>query len=290
MNYDDCILWKGTDKEIQKFVIVNTLETVSLSISKNWDGEDAVTDSEALRPEQIDFKVEYTVSGSDDWKSLPAGIYETETAGEAVTVSEGGLVSVHAPEWKMTLQGLAKTDGTGAAYQYRVSEAVLHYADTEAATVSDGEFSVQEDGSIFWSADTGRYEAELTIRQDADGNISVHALNTLIDRYKFVTVEATKEWRIMRISLPFGLHRMRQKLHSGTVRMMEQTGRRSEKEAWKLVDIMADNKAVYTTSKARQTAAPGCPGPLGESSWKGDGQWTQPSGTVSGKRSRLSGL
>ena len=118
VNYDDCILWKGTDKEIQKFVIVNTMETVSLSISKNWDGEDAVTDSEALRPEQIDFKVEYTVSGSDDWKSLPAGIYETETAGEAVTVSEGGLVSVHAPEWKMTLQGLAKTDGTGAAYQY----------------------------------------------------------------------------------------------------------------------------------------------------------------------------
>ena len=50
VNYDDCILWKGKDKEIQKFVIVNTMETVSLSISKNWDGEDAVTDSEALRP------------------------------------------------------------------------------------------------------------------------------------------------------------------------------------------------------------------------------------------------
>lgn len=259
VNYDDCILWKGTDKEIQKFVIVNTMETVSLSISKNWDGEDAVTDSEALRPEQIDFKVEYTVSGSDDWKSLPAGIYETETAGEAVTVSEGGLVSVHAPEWKMTLQGLAKTDGTGAAYQYRVSEAVLHYADTEAATVSDGEFSVQEDGSIFWSADTGRYEAELTIRQDADGNISVHALNTLIDRYKFVTVEATKEWQDNENQFT-----LRPAQNAAEVTLWYST---DDGANWKEIregslevgGYYADNKAVYTTSKARQTAAPGCP-------------------------------
>ena len=53
----------------------------------------------------------------------------------------------------------------------------------------------------------------------------------------------------MRISLPFGLHRMRQKLHSGTVRMTEQTGRRSEKEAWKLVDIMRITKQCIRRPK-----------------------------------------
>lgn len=259
VNYDDSISWKGTDQEVQKYVIVNTMETVSLSISKDWDGEDAVADSEALRPEQIDFKVEYAMSGTDDWKPLPAGIYETGTAGEAVTVSKGGLVSLHAPDWKMSLQGLAKTDVTGTDYQYRVSEAVLHYADIEDAMVSDGVFSIQEDGSLFWSADVGRYEAELTIRQDTDGNTMVTALNTLIDRYKFVTVEAVKEWQDD--DNRFGL-RPDQDAAEVTLWYSTDDGANwAEIKEGSLEEggYYADNKAVYTTSKAQQTAAPGRP-------------------------------
>ena len=162
--------WKGTASEVQKFVIVNTLNTVSLTVSKEWTGEDGVKGAEALRPEKIEVRLEYALSGdADTWKTLPAGTYRTGS-GSTVEVGEDGLLTLTGKDgWETSLVGLRPYSEDGQTYSYRAQETKLIYQDGQSYTVQD--------------ADGGRYRVSGTTVQEKDGMFKSVLTNQLVDRY-----------------------------------------------------------------------------------------------------------
>ena len=258
---EDGTEWQGTASEVQKFVIVNTMDTVSLTLSKTWAGEDAVTDGEQYRPQKAAFLIEYALEGEDSWEPLPAGSYRTED--DIITVGTDGLVTLTPDSWSMTIQGLAKVDTEGTAYQYRVSEASLTYQSVSLPVLRDllpgntdtaeGTFGSGENEKT-WTGDAGRYLAKVTTTKNADSSWTASAKNTFIDRHNLFTIEVSKQWED-------GENRFGLRPESNGVELSLQysldggtTWSEITKDSLNWDNCYNDNYSAYTTSEPTQTA------------------------------------
>ena len=64
------ITWEEAEGEVRTVQVKNIMKTTSLFIQKNWSDENGVKNARALRPEQIEVKLEYAAGNATDWKAL----------------------------------------------------------------------------------------------------------------------------------------------------------------------------------------------------------------------------
>ena len=164
------ITWEEAEGEVRTVQVKNIMKTTSLFIQKNWSDENGVKNARALRPEQVEVKLEYAAGNATDWKALPSGTYQTTEGKEVRVDSEGLLLLSEKDGWKQTLTGLPVCNADGQIFHYRVTETRLLYKDGQIYTVKNG--------------DAGRYQVSETTVQDADGTWKAVLTNQLVDRYQ----------------------------------------------------------------------------------------------------------
>ena len=125
VHYTTCSL--SQNAQVRSTNVTNVLDTTTLTVTKNWLQDTGLTS--LVRPASVTFVLQWRKAGETVWNMIPEGLVPDVT----LVDGESRFTVFASANWTKTLQELPVKDADGVAYEYRATEAVIHYAAGDVA-------------------------------------------------------------------------------------------------------------------------------------------------------------